>query len=121
MKKSMRRQIEDDLDDLFSIIIRSKGRCEKCGKVVNLVTAHIFSRRNLATRWDKNNAFCLCIECHSWGHQNLLLFIEFAKEKLGNERYEELEKKSIGIKKWSIIELENLYEEFKKLYKGESK
>ncbi len=112
--KTIRRKLRDQLDKLFSIIIRSRGKCERCGKTNPLNTAHIFSRRNLATRWDKNNTLCLCVGCHFWGHQNPILFAEFVKEKLGNEEYEKLKRKSIEIRKWTIGELEELLEKFKK-------
>jgi len=112
-RKNKRRKIKDELDKLFSIIIRNKGKCERCGEISPLNTAHIFSRRNLATRWDKNNALCLCVGCHFWAHQNPILFTEFIKEKIGDKKYEELKEKSIKIKKWTIGELCELLEEFK--------
>lgn len=112
-KKFNRKILKDQLDELFSLIIRNRGKCERCGKTSPLNTAHIFSRRNLATRWDKDNVFCLCVGCHFWAHQSPILFAEFAKEKLGNEKYEKLKKKSIEIKKWGIKELENLLEKFR--------
>ncbi len=113
MIKGKRKTLQDALDKLFSVIIRGKGKCEKCGRTNSLVPAHIFSRKNLSVRWDKDNVFCFCIDCHSWAHRNPNLFTEFAKGKLGNEKYEELKRKSVEIKKWSIIELKNLYKEFK--------
>jgi len=113
-KKTTRKKLKEELDKLFSIIIRSKGKCERCGKASPLNTAHIFSRRNLATRWDKDNVFCFCVGCHFWAHQNPILFAEFAKKKLGVKKYEELKEKSIKIKKWTIPELEELVEKFKK-------
>jgi len=112
--KTTRKKLRDQLDKLFSKIIRSKGKCERCGKTSPLNTAHIFSRRNLAIRWDKDNVFCLCVACHFWGHQNPILFAEFVKEKLGIRKYEELKKKSQTIKKWTIPELEMLVKTFKK-------
>lgn len=112
-KKSDRERLKKQLDDLLSIIIRSKGKCERCGKTSPLNTAHIFSRRNLATRWDKDNVLCLCVGCHFWGHQNPILFTEFVMGKIGKEKYEELKKKSIKIKKWTIGELDKLLEQFR--------
>lgn len=112
--KISRKTLRKNLDKLFSIIIRSRGKCERCGKTKSLNTAHIFSRINLAMRWDKDNAFCFCVGCHFWGHQNPILFTEFVREKLGDEKYKELKKKSLRIKKWTIPELEELLEKFKK-------
>lgn len=111
-KKSQRKKLNNKLDKLFSIIIRSKGKCERCGTTKNLNIAHIFSRRNLIVRWDKDNVFCLCVTCHFWVHQNPILFAEFVREKLGVEKYEELKTKSVQIRKWTIPELEELLECF---------
>ena len=113
-KKSSRKKTKKQLDKLFSIIIRSEGKCERCGKASPLNTAHIFSRRNLAIRWDKDNVFCFCVGCHFWAHQNPVLFTEFVKKKFGIKKYEGLKRKSEQIKKWTIPELEELVEEFKK-------
>jgi len=114
--KTTRKKLRDQLDKLLGIIVRQRAgyKCEQCGKHAPLNTAHIISRINLATRWDRDNVFCFCVGCHFWGHQNPILFTEFVKEKLGDEKYEGLKKKSIEVKKWTIVELEALVEEFKK-------
>ncbi|MBA7538782.1 hypothetical protein ES705_31059 [subsurface metagenome] len=103
-----------ELDTVFSGIIRSRGVCKRCGQKDNLVTAHIFSRRNLSVRWDFGNAFCFCTGCHAWAHQNPKLFKEFVKSKLGDE-FKVLEKKAMQVKKWSVTELEILLEGLKKI------
>ena len=114
-----RKSIRKELDKIFSILTRSKGKCERCGKTTTLQTVHIFSRKNLATRWDKDNVLCGCAGCHFWAHQNPILFTEFVKSKKGVEKYEEIKKKSITIKKWAILELEELLEEFTMEVKNE--
>ena len=115
--KISRKILRKNLDKLFSIIIRSKGKCERCGEMKNLNIAHIFSRRNLALRWNKDNVLCLCVRCHFWSHQNPILFAEFVKKNLGKEKYEELKRESEQIKKWTIPELEDLLEKFNKKVK----
>ena len=114
--KTTRRKLRDKLDKLLGIIVRQRAgyKCERCGKHTPLNTAHIFSRRNLSTRWDKDNILCLDVGCHFWGHQNPILFVEFVKEKLGDEKYEALKVKANEVKKWTIEELEILVEEFKR-------
>lgn len=94
-----------ELDIVFSEIIRRRGKCKRCGRKYNLVTAHIFSRHNLSVRWDFNNVFCFCIKCHAWAHQNPKLFEDFAKSKLGNSEFKILERKALQAKKWSVAEL----------------
>ena len=115
--KTTRKKLRDQLDKLVSKLVRIRAgyKCERCGKTSPLNTAHIFSRRNLSVRWDMENVLCWCVGCHFWGHQNPILFAEYVKEKLGNEKYEELKRKSVEIKKWTIPELEELLKEFKEI------
>ena len=59
------------LDKKWSETVKQRdGKCLRCYKTVNLQSAHIFLRRHLGTRWDKNNGITLCAGCHLfWGHQ----------------------------------------------------
>lgn len=113
-KQSERADIKDKLDKLVNILVRQRAgyKCERCGDSENLNTVHIFSRNNLATRWDMDNVLCGCAGCHFWAHQNPLLFTKFVRQKLG-DKYERLKKKSISIKKWEVFELEELIKKFK--------
>ena len=118
-RKNERQKIKDELDKLFSIIIRDKGKCERCGKTSPLNTAHIFSRRNLATRWDKDNVLCLCVGCHFWAHQNPIEFVEWINKLRGVSWYNKLREKANKVKKWTIPELKELLKEFEKELKNE--
>jgi hypothetical protein len=58
-------------DKLFSLHVRSYGRCELYGMMgVNcssqLQTMHIVGRANLRLRYDDNNVFCGCSGHHVW-------------------------------------------------------
>jgi len=77
-------------DREFSLLIRSRGKCERCGNTQTLQTAHVFSRRFLRIRWNPDNAFCFCCRCHWWAHDNPPFFTEFAKTRLGPKRYQDL-------------------------------
>ena len=83
-------------DRYFSLIVRARGRCEKCGRAENLQCAHIFSRRYSATRCDEANAWCLCAA----GHMELTLnphkHDAFAIETLGEDGYAELRRKALS-------------------------
>jgi hypothetical protein len=70
-------------DDLFSRIVRSRGKCEHCGSLERSLfqCAHVIGRDNKALRWDANNALCLCDPCHRWGHANPKLFMEWFEQK----------------------------------------
>lgn len=64
-------------DKLFSQIIRARGRCEAAGDTDfpcsgGLQCAHLISRRYHATRWNVDNAACLCAAHHMyWTHRPL--------------------------------------------------
>lgn len=109
-KKSLKRK----LDQLCSQIVRARGICAKCGKTdyEHLQTAHIFSRSNLAVRWDMMNLLCLCDSCHFWSHKNPVLFGEFVKEYLAHN-YIPLICKANSIKKWNVEELESMIQTYK--------
>lgn len=89
--KQSKRTLKNKLDKLVSQIVRSRGRCEKCGKRENLQCAHIFGRTYLNTRWLLENLLCICPDCHiNFCHKQPILFTEFVRKKLGAEKYEML-------------------------------
>lgn len=49
---------------LHAELVRSRGRCERCGSTYWLECAHIIRRGFSATRTDETNAWCLCSSCH---------------------------------------------------------
>ena len=77
------KQQKKKLDSLWSTRIRSKGRCEVCGKDGYLNAHHIVGRRNRALRWDLRNGVCLCPGCHTFktesAHQDLIWFNDWLK------------------------------------------
>lgn len=116
MKKTT---VKRKLDKLISEIVRRKGYCVKCGKVGNLQACHIFSRKNLSTRWDMENILCMCAGCHWWSHLNPILFGEFVQSYLGKLRYEALKQRAKSIRKWRIEEMESYYQTILELQKQE--
>jgi hypothetical protein len=76
-------------DKLFSQIVRSRGRCEKCGNsdYSKLQCAHIVSRRFANTRCDEDNAFCLCAGCHMYFTDHPVDFGDFVNDRIGAEAY----------------------------------
>lgn len=62
---------------LHSLVVRSRGRCERCGSTSTLQAAHIVPRRYAATRCDPAAAWCLCAACHlrttEWGSEHMAL------------------------------------------------
>ena len=113
--KPTKRSVTKKLDKIFSEIVRSIGKCQNCPKTEPLNSAHIFSRANRSVRWSFLNSICLCVKCHFYFHQNPLLFAIFVKDELGEEKYNELVVKARTIKKWTLDEMLELYEELKKM------
>ena len=119
--KTTRRKLRDQLDKLWSGIVKQRAgyKCEyqTCNKVDYLNSHHIFGRSNLSVRWDLNNGACLCPGHHTFNnysaHKAPIWFIEWITKKRGIEWYESLKVKANTVKKWSIPELEALVEEFK--------
>jgi len=68
MKKSDIRK----LDKLFSLFIRKRGYCQRCGKTTNLHTSHVLPKGKYPSlRFHPNNAIALCLYDHLyWWHKN---------------------------------------------------
>jgi len=81
-------------DVLYSLIVRSRGACERCGTTQTLQTAHIISRKYSATRTDERNSFCLCAKDHFYFTNWPVEFTEFIVQTIGQETYDELKRKS---------------------------
>lgn len=114
-KKPSRTTLNNHLDRLFSLIIRSRGRCERCGKKdETLQCAHVYSRIYKSVRWDTRNAFCLCAGCHFWAHKNPTEFTEFVKKKLGESEYKALRVCRHAVIKRShndLVEMRDMFKE----------
>lgn len=86
---------------LHSLLVRSRGRCERCGEAdySKLQCAHIIRRRYSATRTDETNAWCLCASCHFRldGHPDE--FMEFVEQTIGRAKYDSLKKKAMTVTK----------------------
>ncbi|MGD9276339.1 MAG: HNH endonuclease [Candidatus Pacearchaeota archaeon] len=91
-KTKSRKYLKRKADRLWSEIIKSKGRCEMCGKPANN-PHHIVGRRNHALRWDIRNGCLLCANCHTFSkfsaHQDPIGFLEWFKI-VRNDDYEYL-------------------------------
>lgn len=104
-------------DDLFSLIIRSAGECERCGvkcrcpnfpkshtTSCKLTTSHIVGRKYSATRTDLTNAQCLCFSCHrrftDWPRE----FSHWLTDTIGTEVYDLLKQKAEAVTKmdWEV-------------------
>ena len=125
--KTERRKLRDQLDKLWAVIIKQRANnvCEykTCEKTDYLNAHHIFGRSNLSVRWNLNNGVCLCPGHHTLSnysaHKAPIWFIEWIKKKRGIEWYGNLCFSANRVRKWTIPELKELFEEFKKEIKSE--
>lgn len=120
-KRNPLKTLENKLDVVFSKVVRKQGFCLRCYKTENIQCSHIHSRRKMSVRWDLLNAFCLCAGCHKfWWHKHPIDAAEFAKQKLGEFKYNELLNRANSIKKWTLEEMQELYKVLEKeLYASE--
>jgi len=86
-----------------AVKIAAGQKCEYCGISKSLNSHHIFSRTNLATRWDMDNGICLCVSHHVFGifsaHKSPIEFIEWLRTVRGEEWYERLRSKAKSVAK----------------------
>lgn len=71
--KTDRKKLIEKCDAVWRWIVkeRGQGRCQYNGCSNHGEEAHhIFSRRNMSTRFDPDNGILLCPECHRWAHAN---------------------------------------------------
>lgn len=108
------KKAKKELDILWSKAIRNRDEnCQRCGSIGTLQAAHIFSRGNLTTRWDKTNGTTLCYACHiHWAHRRPVEFTLWIVERLGEVPFNALRKKA---KK--IYDSSNLKADFPKIKK----
>ena len=109
MKRPNRKTLRNKLDKICGEIVRARGKCQRCGSKNTLQSCHIFSRIYNATRWLLDNLLCLCASCHFWSHKNPILFAEFVKKLLGEEKYELLKEARKQITKYTIEDLQIKY------------
>ena len=118
-KKTDRQKLKFRLDSLCReiVILRDKGICQKCGKYIekqNAHCSHVIPRSsgdNL--RWDLKNLKLLCFHCHiNWWHKNPMEAAKWFGQTFP-ARWYYLEQKKNFVKKWSIIELQELEKELK--------
>lgn len=99
-------------DDLFRVLIRARGACERCGKHGDpreFETAHIIRRRYSHTRTDERNAWCLCPPCHRLVDTFPDDFMELVAQTPGREVFEALKVKSLRREKFDWdVEVERL-------------
>lgn len=107
------------LDTVWSELVRSKGKCEVCGRANGVLNAHhIIGRKNRTLRWDLKNGCCLCYQHHKGGRQSAHEDPEWFRFWLKGNRAEDFEyinRTKNNITKWQLWEMQEHLEELNKL------
>ena len=113
-RKITRKGLIKKLDRIFSKYIRLRDKyCVLCGSSDNANCGHLFSRRHYSTRWDEDNCHQQCYPCNFKHNHQPYLYYDWYIEKFGKDKLDELHTKHQQIKKYSNVDLEELYEEIK--------
>lgn len=84
---------------LHSLVVRSRGACERCGGSSYLQAAHIIPRRYAATRTDESAAWCLCAGCHRKTTEHADEHMALVDVTIGRPRFDELKARAeAGVK-----------------------
>lgn len=86
-------------DKLFSLRIRSRGRCEAEGYrftcSMQLQCCHIVPRKYMKVRWDDDNALAMCGAHHTFFTHNPLEWVTFVEDKFPG-RWESLRLRALA-------------------------
>lgn len=103
------------------INLRDKGlNCISCNKPINgrVNASHYFNANNhYAVRFDENNVHSSCITCNQHLSGNLIPYRKYLIEKIGLERFEQLESKAYLTRKFTIEEVKEINEIYKRKIK----
>ena len=119
-KKPSRSKLVKKIDVVFSQYVRLSNadkrgycKCVTCGKVGHWKTGgiqagHFMSRKHYSTRWDERNVKPQCVACNVYRAGEQYKFSQY----LGNNLSEELHNKSNEITKFTIDELQEMYNHY---------
>ena len=108
------KSLDKKIDEAWAKIVkhRAGNKCEYCGKTTYLNAHHVYSRSKRSTRWDLSNGVSLCVGHHTFGewsaHKNPIEFIEWIKERRGQEWYDALRLQANTHLKLTKLEKENI-------------
>jgi hypothetical protein len=98
-KRPTQKQLVAKADALFSLVVRSPGRCVICGTTERLQCAHGFSRRHRNTRWDERNAWPMCAAHHQFFTHRPLEWDEWMLAQMGADVYWEVRRLALSTEK----------------------
>ena len=114
-KKTARQRVVKRLDDVTYKYIRERdAKCVQCQTTENLTNGHVFSRRSYSTRWDiskDGNCHTQCWGCNFKHSKDNYDYFKWYVDKFSKDKFENLRFRYKETKKYTTIELEELYEE----------
>jgi len=117
-----RAKLKKKLDTVHSKLIRSREKsCVVCGSTDMLQCGHLFSRVALSTRWDTapdENCHTQCASCNFRHEMDSYPYNNWYIEKFGKEAWDKLHQRYNTTKKYTIKDLADKIEEFKKELEG---
>ena len=120
-KKTARQRVVKRLDDVTSKYIRERdAKCVQCQTTENLTNGHVFSRRSYSTMWyisKDGNCHTQCWGCNFKHSKDNYDYFKWYVDKFSKDKFENLRFRYKETKKYTTIELEELYEELTLAYK----
>jgi hypothetical protein len=114
------KKLHQEADKLFSEWVRKRDM-NRCRNIFakkhseKLECSHFWGRRHYSTRYDPDNCITLCHACHSkWEGEKQGEYRDLMIGWLGQERYDDLERKH-----YQIVKQRDAIEEFFNWYYGD--
>lgn len=124
-KVNKRSRLVKKIDSAFSQYVRLRaagedgyGECFTCGVSrhwTEVDAGHFMSRACMSTRWEPRNVQFQCKRCNGFRSGEQYKFSVHLDQQYGEGTAEELHRLSKQTRKFSMAELEHLYEHFKRL------
>jgi len=119
-KKESKSRLIKDLDKVFSIFIRKRGKgkcisCEAKSEWKNMQCGHYIRRSVMNTRWDEDNCHSQCMPCNVFKSGNYPAYTLALMGKYGAEIIEELNERSQQVRKWEKDELKEMIKKYESL------
>jgi 5-methylcytosine-specific restriction endonuclease McrA len=109
-RTSERSTLIKQCDELLSRIVRIEDKCcLYCRRVWDfkkLYNHHIFSRKNMGTRFYRPGCICLCFSCHDGvAHTDPEIFRDWLIKRIGQKEYDLLKFKAMSRTKFTVADL----------------
>ena len=115
IKKPTLPKLLKKADKVFSLYIRNRDKkCVCCGATENLQNGHLIKRGRKSIRFHEKNCNCQCASCNIKHNHYPEFYTNWFIKKYGQAEYEALIEQSKELKKFTIMELEELIKKYDK-------